>query len=93
MFHVFQHVNVANQFYLDQLSNEMVDVFGVRIRGIFPVDDVPLHQHPHTFDEHFLPNTKINYQYKKKKTINFVCSLRKLCEKVIEHLNLHWHLL
>lgn len=59
MFNVFHHVNVENGFYLDQQRNEMVGVFGVRIRGIFPVDDVPLHQHPHTFGEHFLPNTKI----------------------------------
>lgn len=38
----------------------MVDVFGVRIRGIFPADDVPSHQHLHMFDEHFPLNTEIN---------------------------------
>lgn len=40
----------------------MVDAFGVHIRGTFLVDDVPLHQHQHMFDGHFLLNTVTNIQ-------------------------------
>lgn len=51
------------KFYLGRLRIEMVDVFGVRIRDIFLVDDVPSHQHPHTFGEHFPLNTENQLKY------------------------------